>query len=387
MSEELREDALPPRETSTHFRSIQDWAASSGEDSYRIVHPEEAVRSPKPKGLDSGVDTFDSFLALTGSEAYVALVPGGRLCGDHANCAVLTADGRLIWDVSFGHEQEPDDHWLFHQAELPPITSTSEAYAALTIKPVWSSTYYHWMFEVLPRFELLWRAETDVDNYVLHPHPLPFQQETLRILGVQNDVIETTGPFHVEPERLVVPSYVPSMAPTWACEFLRRTFLKNGASSADERLYISRATAPRGRRVENEERVLEILTRFGFRSIELDSLSVADQAELFAAAECVVAPHGAGLTNLVFCRPGTTVIELFAPRYVHPMYWMVSSRCRLEYHYLVGTGERAKSWATWPTEGGLDPIVVDEKDLLEILKIAGVSSRSGVRKKLPSTVG
>jgi capsular polysaccharide biosynthesis protein len=32
--------------------------------------------------------------------------------------------------------------------------------------------------------------------------------------------------------------------------------------------------------------------------------------EQFAAAAVVIAPHGAGLANLVFCAPGTTVIEL-----------------------------------------------------------------------------
>ena len=36
-------------------------------------------------------------------------------------------------------------------------------------------------------------------------------------------------------------------------------------------------------------------------------LSVA--ADMFAAAVAVVAPHGAGLSNLVFSEPGTAVIE------------------------------------------------------------------------------
>jgi hypothetical protein len=374
VSGERREDAPPPRQTSTYFRSIRDWAASHGDQDYRVVYVQEVLHSPKPKGLENEVDVFESFQTVDMPEACVALVRGGRLCGDHVNCAVVAPSGRLIWDVSYGHEREPEDHWFFQQDDLPPVSSTSETYAALTIRPLWSTTYYHWMFEILPRFELLWRAGIAADKYVLHPHRFPFQRETLDALGIRAHVIESKSPFHIEPGLLVIPSVVPSIAPRWACEFLRRTFLDTEQLRGEERLYITRATALRGRRVENEEQVREVLSGVGFRIIEPESLTVAEQAELFASAECVVGPHGAGLTNLVFCRPGTTVIELFAPRYVHPMYWMVSTRCELDYHYLIGAGERAQSWSTWPTEGGLDPIVVDENDLRDILRVAGVTA-------------
>lgn len=50
----------------------------------------------------------------------------------------------------------------------------------------------------------------------------------------------------------------------------------------------------------------------------------------------VISPHGAGLTNLVFCEPGTKVIELFPPASSFPCYWTMSEICQLDYYYLVG---------------------------------------------------
>jgi capsular polysaccharide biosynthesis protein len=44
--------------------------------------------------------------------------------------------------------------------------------------------------------------------------------------------------------------------------------------------------------------------------LTLESRSLAEQMSLFAGADAVVAQHGAALANLVWCRPGTAVVEI-----------------------------------------------------------------------------
>ena len=65
-------------------------------------------------------------------------------------------------------------------------------------------------------------------------------------------------------------------------------------------------------------------------------------ANHFAAARVIVAPHGAALTNLVFCRPGVRVLELFAPGYTVHCYWTITANIPdARYRYLVArTPER-----------------------------------------------
>jgi capsular polysaccharide biosynthesis protein len=97
-------------------------------------------------------------------------------------------------------------------------------------------------------------------------------------------------------------------------------------------------------------------------------MSVAEQAACLAAAKVVVAPHGAGLTNLVFCTPGTKVIEIFSPAYVPYCYWMISNLCGLEHYYLIGD----------VLEDGtaIKPIhkdtIVDVNSLEKLMNVAGV---------------
>jgi capsular polysaccharide biosynthesis protein len=76
----------------------------------------------------------------------------------------------------------------------------------------------------------------------------------------------------------------------------------------------------------------------GFATVRLEERSWAEQIALFQAARVVVAPHGASLANLVFCAPGTRVVELFARDYVNPCYWRVAALSGLDYRPVVAAG-------------------------------------------------
>ncbi len=98
------------------------------------------------------------------------------------------------------------------------------------------------------------------------------------------------------------------------------------------RVYISRAKA-RNRKVSNEDEIVRTLGQLGFESYVLEDMGFFDQVALFEAAEVVVAPHGSGLANLVFCQPGTKVIELFPSRTID-IFYRLSSDVNLEYAFV-----------------------------------------------------
>ena len=74
------------------------------------------------------------------------------------------------------------------------------------------------------------------------------------------------------------------------------------------KLFLSRELA-KNRRLVNEADVLAALPA-GFERVATESMGVREQAVLFSKAAVIVAPHGAGLTNLLFARPGALVVEL-----------------------------------------------------------------------------
>jgi hypothetical protein len=65
--------------------------------------------------------------------------------------------------------------------------------------------------------------------------------------------------------------------------------------------------------------------------VVLEDLSLRDQIELFSMADIVVAQHGAALSNLVWCRPSTWVIEVIDAQVRPPFFEALARRLNLNY--------------------------------------------------------
>ena len=60
----------------------------------------------------------------------------------------------------------------------------------------------------------------------------------------------------------------------------------------------------------DEQQLEAFLSAAGFEVVHLEDTQWIEQIRLFQNARVIAGPHGAGLSNLVFARPGTIVIEL-----------------------------------------------------------------------------
>jgi hypothetical protein len=108
-----------------------------------------------------------------------------------------------------------------------------------------------------------------------------------------------------------------------------------------KRIYISRADATK-RQVLNENELIARLVEYGFQSYRLSNMQPDKQAELFFNADTVIAPHGAGLSNLLFAD-SVKVFELHPSRTVATHFFMLSKRMGHEYNFICHDAENADS--------------------------------------------
>jgi hypothetical protein len=87
----------------------------------------------------------------------------------------------------------------------------------------------------------------------------------------------------------------------------------------------------RGRLMHNEDEIARRLTAKGFHVIEPGSLSLEEQISLFKGAEHVVGSVGAGMTNIVFCKPGTNVTFLSSGMFPDTFFWFIALHRQLNY--------------------------------------------------------
>jgi capsular polysaccharide biosynthesis protein len=259
--------------------------------------------------------------------------------------AVMTQDDTLLFDLSpYYGAATPSQHPVFLRCRPPALTEVPGSVGVLSTRG--SDNYYHFVLDVLPRLELLRRAGAEPDAYLVN-RSTRFQRDMLDHLGLTADRCLGDEKYpHVRADELVVPSLPDDdlRTPSWIVPWLRTRFLPDDLRAPHRRLYVSRGHAKHTRRVENEAELVDALAPFGFEVIDPGTLSPAEQVRAFAEAECIVGPHGAGLTNLAFAAPGAAVVELFARDYVNECFWALASTVEgLRYRYLVGDGTPLRS--------------------------------------------
>ncbi len=385
------------------YLSTPDWLTERGaqwsaspDTHYRQIGAEELIDLPASRNPDG-------FFAMrfTAPAPGVAIIPQGRIYYQSLAAAIVTPDHFLLADLSpyspFPDPQRPDPsypsrHPIFSQPTLPSPQRLEQPLIALP--GLLTANYFHWMTELLPSLHLLQQAGIDLTAYslVIHGYQgLPFQVETLTAMGIHpQQVISSLTADHFQAAALIVPSLPGYIAwpPRWVCQFLQAMLLPQHnaaiapsalAQPTAKRLYISRQDA-KIRRVLNEVAVVELLHPLGFEVVTLNGKTVAEQAALFHSAAVIVAPHGAGLTNLAFCTPGTQVLELFASSEEQwPTYWAIAGQAQLEYHSLIcpGTGGTTLRTLLYPNPNTED-IWVDLQQLQYTLVAMGISASPSV---------
>lgn len=206
-----------------------------------------------------------------------------------------------------------------------------------------ANVYYHWMLDILPRLALISTMIPldSVDYFITEFAQLPFQKETVDKAGIPLHKIMASNDnwnFHIKAEILFVPSLAgPLDQPDiFQVDFLR-TLYKDCISTqpAFRKIYISRKKTGR-RQIVNEDELITCLSKHNFEIIYCEEMKVAEQVTLFSEANLIICSHGSALTNLVFCKPGTRVLDIFNTSHINSCFWLISRIVSLDYHYMAG---------------------------------------------------
>ncbi|HQT84429.1 MAG: hypothetical protein B7Z58_07710 [Acidiphilium sp. 37-64-53] len=191
------------------------------------------------------------------------------------------------------------------------------------IDDVFGLNYCHWISDWITRLAPFTSMLSRPDFKVLvSPIITEWQIRSLEIVGVSRNRIVALEPWQaVSADNLFVLSDISNiMHPAqkgadWAMDFFAKNIVERvlnaskTPTNAKRKLYISRSDAS-GRRIANEEELLGRLMPLGYEAIALSNYTFDEQVKLFSNSSHVVGIHGAGLTNVVFCQPNSSIIEI-----------------------------------------------------------------------------
>lgn len=272
------------------------------------------------------------------------MIPAGssRVLGGVSYCGpnnmLLTRSRRIVAESS-STEREPQwfkwEH-LFQQ-EKKHLKGLCSSIRSLR------NNYYHTVVDNVPRLLLLSHpVYADQEIKLLFPGgPTPVESFFLDRLCPPNVTIVDIDPgFHYSCDEFLLANFLSrrfaGFLPYQYLEFFHKRVLPSRPRQPDKRILISRKKAPNGRCVLNEDELATALLPFGFKAYILEDLDFESQIELFYDAEVVVAPHGAGLTNLLFAQ-AADVIELHPNPQLFPHYYFMCKSLGHRYQYWCGT--------------------------------------------------
>ncbi len=107
-------------------------------------------------------------------------------------------------------------------------------------------------------------------------------------------------------------------------------------------VYISRRRSP-DRPMVNEDRIECVAEKYGFKIIRMEDHSFDQQIAIARSSRTIMGPHGAGLANMIFAKPGCHIIELIPDKYMTPLFKQLAINCKHKYSVQVGKTDSNKA--------------------------------------------
>jgi capsular polysaccharide biosynthesis protein len=309
----------------------------------RVVEDEVDYRPPRPRihGDASRWDVLETRLPYVLPATRVVGLPGARVVGPHG--WLVTPDDQVLvaltWYESFGTPSISKITWAAERYLPGSVLNLGTINGAIN--------YGHFLLDGLGRLgvaDQIGISAADFDWIVVPGFVSEGAKTVLRRLGlpperivIGQDGLALTGDLIVTPS---LPGTTRVYRPVVA-DYLR-TFAPPAGAADGSRVMISRRG---GRRhLTNAEDVEGFAVSRGFRVVDPGEVDLA--AEL-AGASVVMGTHGAALADLVFCRPGTHVVELIPSDHMFPYWFSLARAAGLDYSAVIGDSAAVRDPEVW----------------------------------------
>lgn len=222
----------------------------------------------------------------------------------------------------------------------------------VVIAGIYAACYYHWIIDFLSKLAMIEMQGIEYD-YLYIQYDKKFMKESLDLWGIDSSKIKPVQlNCAVKSDMFFIPTTANINTITYhSCygvdcllhyiinKLVANVKQKNITMPPCDKIFISRSDASI-RRVLNEDDVFALFEARGFKRFTLESLSFAEQVYLFHNAKSVVSFHGSGLTNSIFCKQGTSVLEIFQKR-IDASYWYFAQMLQLKYFLIDASDVQA----------------------------------------------
>ncbi len=292
------------------------------------------------------------------------------------------ADYGLLIETSVSNAFAARDRYLGEMFNLPPLWRyvrarirrryLMELEEVVVLSTAWSSNYFHFYRDFLPKILMLEEANIDPAIPVLVPDRLfdqPFFREAIQskrlaqwnFISPQGKFIKSKSIVFCSATQFVVMDrsieagpeilsrsaaglkYVESPA-----QIIALLDLADGSPPprAERRIFLTRSPV-RERNLSNYDEIERLVRERDFEVIDTDGMSLREQAQLFRECRYLIGIHGAGLTNVIFAyEHDLSLLQLRQPGEEH--LWtdfdLMCHALGFDHQEIIGTSEHGPEY-------------------------------------------
>lgn len=203
---------------------------------------------------------------------------------------------------------------------------------AAVLHCLYRDIYFHWLYDLLPQLKI---KEIHSDIPIITAPLIEnnrYQKDSFNAIFKGINLLSEENIYRIKKLFISINTTNNLMPHKFCFDFLKKRsqFLSSGHKNL--KIYISRKKFKRS--ILNENALMYFLKFKGFKMYHLEDLSFTQQVILFKSCDTIISPHGSGLTNIVFCKPKTVVLEIYGPGCGERCFAKISKSMGLNYRAL-----------------------------------------------------
>lgn len=203
-----------------------------------------------------------------------------------------------------------------------------------------SHNFFHWMTDVMSRVQMINKYKNEYPILIPERYKsYDFIKESIKLFDLNvlyfdenkryiiQDALLTT---HAAPagnyNKKIINQFI-----EYALKKIRPYSNKN----SPKKIYLSRQNQLR-RVLNNEEEFNNLITKYDYKIVFPEEMNLKDQIKMFFQADSVISLHGAALTNIMFMKPNSKILEirLFSDD-VRNAFFSLASEREIDYFYFL----------------------------------------------------
>lgn len=299
---------------------------------------------------DSLSVNFQQFKIKIDSKHYhLYKIKNGRVYTDYVENVAIIDDNKIVNHASYqqvlGKLVKPNLNSVLYKGTPRFKKNIKGTVVSLIQGASGNNNYFHWMFDILPKLELLKKfGQLDSVDYFYLPPLQKFQKETLSLLKIPlSKCIDSNKYRHIQADLILATTHPwyqngfileeTKNLPAWIINWAYESFINHSKKfRCNKKIFIDRSESRFNHcQIINNNEVINFLSDLGFSIYKTGELSVSEQIYLFNNAEIIIGAHGAAFTNLVFCKPNTKIIEIIPSAHPNEVNKKISEIKKLDY--------------------------------------------------------